>query len=140
VREHQKLGHRTVLITGSLDFIVEPLRPLFDEIVCARLAVKDGLFTGELLDSPPTGEARALLMQSYADAEGLSLSESIAYADSASDLPMLEAVGHPVAVNAEPKLAAIARKRGWHVEQWTKSAGGAQGILPLAPRLVGGDR
>ena len=51
---------------------------------------------------------------------------------------MLEAVGHPVAVNAEPKLAAIARKRGWHVEQWTKSSGGAQGILPLAPRLVGG--
>ena len=40
---------------------------------------------------------------------------------------MLEAVGHPVAVNAEPKLAAIARKRGWHVEQWTKSSGGAQG-------------
>ena len=64
VREHQKLGHRTVLITGSLDFIVEPLRPLFDEIVCARLAEKDGRFTGELLDSPPTGEARALLMAS----------------------------------------------------------------------------
>ena len=138
VREHQRLGHRTVLITGSLDFIVEPLRPLFDEIVCARLVEKDGHFTGELLDSPPTGEARALLMASYAEAEGLKLSESIAYADSASDLPMLEAVGHPVAVNAEPKLAAIARKRGWHVEQWTKSSGGAQGILPLAPRLVGG--
>ncbi len=139
VREHQKLGHRTLLITGSLDFIVEPLRPLFDEIVCARLVERGGRFTGELLDSPPTGEARALLMADYAEAEGLSLSESIAYADSASDLPMLEAVGHPVAVNAEPKLAAIARKRGWHVEQWTKSKGGAQGLLPLAPRLVGGD-
>jgi len=72
--------------------------------------------------------------------QGLSLAESIAYADSASDLPMLEAVGHPVAVNAEPKLAAIARKRGWHVEHWTKSAGGAQGVLPLAPRMAGGDR
>ncbi len=140
VREHKRLGHRTVLITGSLDFIVEPLRPLFDDIVCARLAVKDGRFTGELVDAPPTGEARALLMASYAEAEGLSLAESVAYADSASDLPMLEAVGHPVAVNAEPKLAAIARKRGWHVEQWTKSAGGAQGILPLAPRMAGGDR
>jgi alcohol-forming fatty acyl-CoA reductase len=138
VREHKRLGHRTVLITGSLDFIVEPLRPLFDDIVCARLAIRDGRFTGELLESPPTGEARALLMASYAEAEGLKLSESIAYADSASDLPMLEAVGHPVAVNAEPKLAAIARKRGWHVEQWTKSSGRAQNILPLAPRLAGG--
>ena len=140
VREHRRLGHRTVLITGSLDFIVEPLRPLFDDIVCARLATKDGKFTGELLDSPPTGEARALLMADLAEAQGLSLAESVVYADSASDLPMLEAVGHPVAVNAEPKLAAIARKRGWHVEQWTKSSGGAQGLLPLAPRMAGGDR
>ena len=140
VREHQRLGHRTVLITGSLDFIVEPLRPLFDDIVCARLASKNGRFTGELLDSPPTGEARALLMADLADANGLSLAESVVYADSASDLPMLEAVGHPVAVNAEPKLAAIARKRGWHVEQWTKSSGGAQGVLPLAPRMAGGDK
>lgn len=140
VREHKRLGHRTVLITGSLDFIVDPLKPLFDDIVCARLAAKDGKFTGELIDSPPTGEARALLMAAYAEAEGLSLSESIAYADSASDLPMLEAVGHPVAVNAEPKLAAIARKRGWHVEHWTKSPGGVQNLLPLAPRMAGGDR
>ncbi len=64
-------------------------------------------------------------MMAYADAEGLSLEESVAYADSASDLPMLEVVGHPVAVNPEPKLAAIARKRGWHVEQWPKAPGGA---------------
>ncbi|MDQ6798230.1 MAG: HAD-IB family hydrolase, partial [Actinomycetota bacterium] len=55
-------------------------------------------------------------------------------ADSTSDLPMLEAVGHPVAVNAEPKLAAIARKRGWHVEQWTKAAGVPRPLLPLSPR------
>jgi hypothetical protein len=50
---------------------------------------------------------------------------------------MLEAVGHPVAVNAEPKLAAIARKRGWHIEQWTKSPGTPVPLLPLAPRWHG---
>ncbi len=137
VREHRRLGHRTVLITGSLDFIVEPLRPLFDDIVCARLGQQDGKLTGELIDVPPTGEARALVMAAYAEGEGLSLAESVVYADSASDLPMLEAVGHPVAVNAEPKLAAIARKRGWHVEHWTRSAGGAARLLPLAPRMAG---
>ena len=137
MREHRRLGHRTVLITGSLDFIVEPLRPLFDDIVCARLGQEDGKLTGELIDVPPTGEARALVMAAYAEGEGLSLAESVVYADSASDLPMLEAVGHPVAVNAEPKLAAIARKRGWHVEHWTRSAGGAAGLLPLAPRMAG---
>ncbi len=136
VREHRALGHRTILITGALSFVVEPLRPLFDEIVCATLSTSaDGsVYTGELIDGPPTGEARALAMMRYADAEGLSLEESVAYADSASDLPMLEVVGHPVAVNPEPKLSAIARKRGWHVEQWTKSPGADRPFLPIGPR------
>jgi HAD superfamily hydrolase (TIGR01490 family) len=133
VREHRQLGHRTVLITGALDMVVEPLRPLFDDIVCARLTERDGRFTGELYESPPTGEARALLMADYAEAEGLRLEESVAYADSASDLPMLEAVGHPVAVNPESKLATIARKRGWHVEHWAKAPGGPRPLLPIGP-------
>jgi phosphoserine phosphatase len=64
----------------------------------------------------------------------MSLSEAVAYADSTSDLPMLEAVGHPVAVNAEPKLAAVARKRGWHVEHWTRAGGAPKPLLPLSPR------
>jgi len=134
VREHRALGHRTLLITGALDFVIEPLRPLFDDIVCASLAERDGKLTGEMVEAPPTGEARAIAIADYAAAEGLLLAESVVYADSASDLPMLEAVGHPVAVNAEPKLAAIARKRGWHVEQWTKSEGAPVPLLPLAPR------
>ena len=134
VREHRARGHRTVLITGALDFVIEPLRPLFDDVVCARLGERDGKLTGELIDAPPTGEARAIVMADYAAAEGLMLTESVVYADSASDLPMLEAVGHPVAVNAEPKLAAIARKRGWHIEQWTKAPGTPVPLLPLAPR------
>jgi alcohol-forming fatty acyl-CoA reductase len=136
VREHRALGHRTLLITGALDFVIEPLRPLFDDIVCARLGERDGRFTGEMVDAPPTGEARAIAIADYAAAEGLLLSESVVYADSASDLPMLEAVGHPVAVNAEPKLAAIARKRGWHIEQWTKAPGAPVPLLPLAPRRM----
>ncbi len=133
VREHRALGHRTLLITGALDLVVEPLRPLFDDIVCARLGEVDGRFTGRLEELPPIGEARALVLADYAEAEGLQLEESMAYADSASDLPMLEAVGFPVAVNPEAKLAAIARRRGWHVEHWHKAEGGAQPLLPLGP-------
>jgi hypothetical protein len=109
------------------------MRPLFDDIVCARLGEVDGKFTGRLEELPPIGEARALLLADYAEAEGLQLEESMAYADSASDLPMLEAVGFPVAVNPEAKLAAIARRRGWHVEHWHKAAGGTETILPLGP-------
>ncbi|MGA2036425.1 MAG: HAD-IB family phosphatase [Acidimicrobiales bacterium] len=134
VRAHRELGHRTVLITGALDFVVEPLRPLFDEVVCAALGVDgDGRFTGRLERLPPTGEARALVLAEYADQEGLELSESVAYADSASDLPLLECVGFPVAVNPEARLAAIARKRGWHTEQWDKAGGAARPLLPLGP-------
>jgi alcohol-forming fatty acyl-CoA reductase len=133
LRQHRALGHRTILITGALDLIVEPLRPLFDEIICAHLSEQDGRFTGRMEDLPPIGEARALVLAEYAQAEGLRLEESIAYADSASDLPMLDVVGFPVAVNPEAKLAAIARRRGWHVEHWSKSRGGARRLLPLGP-------
>jgi fatty acyl-CoA reductase len=139
IRRHRALGHRTVLITGALDFVIAPLRPLFDDIVCASLGQDaEGRLTGELLAGPPTGEARTLAMASYAEAEGLRLEESVAYADSASDLPMLEAVGFPVAVNPEAKLATIARKRGWHVEHWARAPGFAKHRLPIGPLLRSG--
>jgi HAD superfamily hydrolase (TIGR01490 family) len=134
VREHRRLGHRTVLLTGALDFVIEPLRPLFDDVVAATLDERDGRLTGELLAVPPTGEARALLLAQYADANDLALTDAVAYADSASDLPMLESVGFPVAVNPEPKLATIARRRGWHVEHWSKAPGGPRPLLPMGAR------
>ena len=137
VREHRALGHRTLLITGALDFVVKPLIPLFDDIVCASLSTTpQNRYAGELTDVPPTGESRAQLLFDYADANSISLAESVAYADSASDLPMLEAVGFPVAVNPETRLAAIARKRGWLVEHFAKAPGGPRKLLPIAPPRV----
>jgi alcohol-forming fatty acyl-CoA reductase len=133
VRAHRALGHRTLLITGALDFIIEPIRPLFDDIVCAEMEARDGRLTGHLNTLPPIGEARALLLADYAERHSLSLDESVAYADSASDLAMLEAVGFPVAVNPEARLSTIARRRGWHVEQWAKAEGGSHRALPLGP-------
>ncbi len=132
VRHHRRLGHRTLLITGALDLVVAPLRPLFDDVVCARMSERDGTFTGHLTELSPTGEARALLLDRSARQHGLSLSESVAYADSVSDLAMLEAVGFPVAVNPDSRLAAIARRRGWLVEHWSRAAGGTDQLLPLA--------
>ncbi|MBC8194360.1 MAG: HAD-IB family phosphatase [Acidimicrobiia bacterium] len=138
VREHRALGHRTVLITGALDFVVEPLRPLFDDIISSELGVADlgdgtPAYDGRMRAAPPTGEARYQALVDYADLHGLDLRESIAYADSASDLPMLEAVGFPVAVNPETRLASIAKKRGWLVEDFAKSPGMTRRVLPLAP-------
>lgn len=137
VRAHRALGHRTLLITGALDFVIAPMRPLFDDVVCASLGEVDGVFTGELVATPPTGEARALLLAEWAESLGLDLERTIAYADSTSDLPMLEAAGIPVAVNPEPKLAALARRRGWPIEEWTRAKGGPWVPLAIATRRRG---
>ena len=134
VREHRALGHRTVLITGALDFVVAPLAPLFDDIVSASLDRDGGRYKGELVEVPPTGESRAQALFDFADANDIDLREAVAYADSTSDLPMLEVVGFPVAVNPETRLAALARKRGWLVEHFAKSAGAPNRTIPIGPR------
>jgi HAD superfamily phosphoserine phosphatase-like hydrolase len=132
LRKHRALGHKTVLITGALDFVIEPLHPLFDVIICASLGESGGKFTGEMVNAPPTGEARALLTEEIANDLGLKREQIVAYADSTSDLPMLEAAGLPVAVNPEAKLAAVARRRGWPIEQWAKTPGGPKRLLAMA--------
>jgi phosphoserine phosphatase len=120
-----------------LDFVIEPLRPLFDEIVCTHLGERDGKFTGEMVSAPPTGEARALLLEEIAGGLGLTRDQIVAYADSTSDLPMLEAAGLPVAVNPEAKLAAVARRRGWPIEHWEKTPGGPRRTLALSTMRPG---
>jgi HAD superfamily hydrolase (TIGR01490 family) len=133
VREHRRLGHRTVLITGALNIVVEPLKPLFDDVICSEMSIRNGRYTGELLSVPPTGEVRAQALRDYADEYEIDLAESVAYADSSSDLPLLDAVGFPVAVNPEARLASLAIKRGWLIEYWSKAQGGTDRVLPLGP-------
>ena len=136
VRRHRELGHTTVLITGALDIVIEPLRPLFDHVVCAELGTRfddDGVevLTGHLDQVPPTAEARARILTDLCRDLDLDPRQAVAYADSSSDLPMLEAVGFPVAVNPEPRLASIARKRGWLVEDFGSDFD--HKVLPMAP-------
>ncbi len=141
VREHRALGHHTLLITGALEFAVDGLRPLFDEIIAAEMSVRpDGTYSGEMVQVPPTGETRAQILAEYCAAGGFRLDECVAYADSTSDLPLLEAVGFPVAVNPETRLAAIARKRGWLVEHWARASGGPRPLLPIGPLMVERER
>ncbi|HEX2680530.1 MAG TPA: HAD-IB family hydrolase, partial [Candidatus Dormibacteraeota bacterium] len=91
IREHKRAGHRVLLLTGALDVVVEPLAELLDvEVDCAHLLLKEGRMTGDLESPPPAGEARASLLEEYAAKNGIGLAESFAYADSLSDLPMLE--------------------------------------------------
>lgn len=133
IRGHRAAGHRTVLITGTIDTLVEPLRGLFDEIVASRLHARDGVFTG-FLDKPPlVGEARAAWVRRYVDGAGVDLSRSWAYGDSYSDRPLLELVGNPVAVNPDPKLFRHAKQRRWTIEKWGKhTRGPAEALLETA--------
>jgi HAD superfamily hydrolase (TIGR01490 family) len=119
IRAHRRNGTRVVFLTGALDFLVEPLRPLADEIICARLAEYDGEFTGALEETPIAGEARSALMRRWAQDNGVDLADCWAYADGVSDLPMLAAVGHPVAVNPDEPLRAAARRRDFAIAEWT---------------------
>ena len=132
VREHRRAGHKTVLITGALDFIVAPFSPLFDKIVSCEMVVdENGRLTGEVLKAPPIGENRAAILLECAAEFGIDPSDTIAYADSTSDLPMLEAAGQAVCVNGEARLLQIAKRRGWHSENWEKARGGYPLHLPI---------
>jgi len=125
IRRHRAAGHRTVLITGTLDVLVQPIAALFDEMVTSRLHVRDGRCTG-FLDRPPlVGEARAAWLAQYAEAADVNLASSFAYGDSYSDRPLLEAVGNPVAVNPDPRLYRHATRKRWAVADWTAHTMGA---------------
>ena len=124
IREHKRAGHRVLLLTGALDVVVEPLAELLDvEVDCAHLLVKEGRLTGDLQAPPPAGEARGTLLEEYAAKNGIVLSESFAYADSLSDLPMMELVSTPVAVNPDARLSQVAGQRGWRIERWKMAPG-----------------
>jgi fatty acyl-CoA reductase len=121
LRDHKAAGHRVVLLSGALDFLLEPMKDLADDVLCSTLAQENGAYTGELTGAPVAGDARARMLASFARRRGLDLSRSYAYADSISDLPMLEAVGNPVAVNPDRRLGTAAKARGWRVEHWDKN-------------------
>ena len=121
IEGHRRAGRRIVLLTGSLDFIVEPLARHVgaDHVVAAKLIERNGSFTGQLDGLPIGDHEKARRLRLFAQQEGIDLAVSHAYADSTSDLPMLEQVGYPHAVNPDRGLSAVAFQRNWPVHQWS---------------------
>ena len=96
IREHRAAGHTTILITGVVRPLTRPLQPLFDVIVAADLGTdEDGRCTGFLTGPPLVGESRAAWLKHYAACTGSTWRRSYAYADSHSDLPMLQTTDTP---------------------------------------------
>lgn len=83
--------------------------------------VEDGVYTGRLAEPFCYGEGKADAIRKVAADKGYDLSRSYAYTDSAGDLPMLEAVGHPVAVNPDRALETIAFHRGWPIVEFSRT-------------------
>jgi len=122
MEEHRVQGDRVFLVSASPEEIVGPLGELLgvDGAICSRAEVDDeGRYTGEMAFYA-YGPTKAEAIGELAERSGIDLSSSWAYSDSATDLPMLEAVGHPVAVNPDRPLAKAARERGWDIRQFTK--------------------
>jgi len=117
IRQHQAAGDRVFIVSASPVEIVEPLAAhlgITDVIASRARTDDDGRYTGEL-DFYSYGPFKAEAMAGVAASDGIDLRRSYAYSDSVTDLPMLEAVGHPTAVNPDRDLARVAAERGWDV-------------------------
>lgn len=124
IKEHREAGHRTVLVTGSIDTLVAPLAGLFDEVVASSMHEHDGILTGYLAKPPLVDEARAAWLSQYADEHGLNLSQSYGYGDSHADLVWLQMLGNPHAVNPDTHLSREALRRRWSINDWKRGSRG----------------
>jgi HAD superfamily hydrolase (TIGR01490 family) len=116
VRRHREQGERVYIVSATLQEIVQHIADDlgFDGAIGSTCEIADGVYTGRSLRAAH-GEGKAEAIRELAAAEGLDLAACTAYSDSHTDVPFLEAVGHPVAANPDRKLRRIARRRGWPV-------------------------
>jgi HAD superfamily hydrolase (TIGR01490 family) len=121
LHDHRAAGRLICIVSTSPDEIVRPLAGLVgaDRSIASRPKVLDGKYTGEL-EFYAYGSTKADAMAEMAETEGADLARSYAYSDSITDLPMLEAVGNPVAVNPDKDLRKVAVERGWQMEDFRK--------------------
>jgi len=120
VQAHREAGDKLVLLTSSSLYLSRCVqeRLALDDILCMRLGVSGGKFTGEI-DQLCFGASKVTTAERWAEPHGIDLATCWFYTDSITDLPMLERVGRPMVVQPDPRLGRVARKRGWPVLDWT---------------------
>jgi len=120
---HAAQGHRVFIVSGTLAHLARAfVRRLVTpaEVIATELEASDGRWTGDISGRHMSGEEKARAIRRVAARFGLSLWESYAYGNSVTDLPMLDSVGHRVAVNAPLRLRRIARSEGWQSCVWSE--------------------
>jgi HAD superfamily hydrolase (TIGR01490 family) len=108
------------IVTGATPYAAQPLaRELgIDHVIATNLEVENGRFTGRVRHPMGYGPGKVVLSEKLAEEQGFSLDESTFYSDSITDLPLLERVRTPVAVNPDTRLKRHASKNGWRIETW----------------------
>jgi len=117
VREHEERGHVVAIVSGATKFVVRPLaeRLGVQHFLYTRLEVEEGRFTGRVVEPICFEEGKIYWIQHFIERHGIDLAKSFFYTDSITDLPLLDLVGHPVAVNPDPLLYRTAVRRRWPV-------------------------
>ncbi len=118
---HRQAGHPIILLTGSLDFLIDPIAGALrvDRYFAGRLEQINGLYTGRLVPPLPYGPGKLQLIERVARELKLNLAACYAYGDSPGDLDILHAVGQPTVVNPIRGMTRIARQHGWPIVEWT---------------------
>jgi HAD superfamily hydrolase (TIGR01490 family) len=142
IREHQAAGRKVFIVSASPEEIVAPLAQHLgvDEAIATRAELDEhGRYSGKT-ELYCYGPAKRVAMEMVAVRDGIDLDASYAYSDSATDIPMLECVGHPVAVNPDRELARTARERGWEIATFTRKVPLRERVPmpPRAPAAIGG--
>ena len=121
IEEHHLAGRDVIIVSASGTEVVEPIGEMLgaDGVVATQMEIVDGRYTGEI-DYYAYGENKAAALRRLAEEHHYDLSRSYAYSDSVTDLHMLEAVGHPFAVNPDRELRRQADARGWPVLVFTR--------------------
>ena len=133
IAEHQLAGRDVVIVSASGTEVVDPIGAMLgaDDVVASRLEVVDGKYTGEISYYVYADE-KARAIRDLAEERGYDLAECYAYSDSVTDVPMLEAVGHPHAVNPDRELRKVAAAKGWPVLVFVKPVA-LRSRVPLPP-------
>ncbi|HEV8277899.1 MAG TPA: HAD family hydrolase [Streptosporangiaceae bacterium] len=131
--QHRLAGQDVVIVSTSGQEVVAPIGVLLgvSSVIATRMEVTDGRYTGQV-EFYAYGEAKAEQVRALAAERGYSLPHCYAYSDSVTDLPMLEVVGNPRAVNPDRALRRIAQQRGWPVLTFGASGTVPSGMLPSA--------
>jgi len=137
IEEHKAAGHDIVIVSTSGSEVVEPIGEMLgaDRVVATRLEIVDGRYTGEI-SYYAYAEEKARAIEALAEEMGYDLARCSAYSDSITDVPMLEAVGHPYAVNPDKDLRRVAESRDWPVLVFTRPVALRSKVAVSGPTLA----